>query len=193
MTTPEKLASKVESFKENLDDTVEEGLEDGMSNTEFEAENNLRRNDSVVNRSLISSITLDRDTIPTFKHSASVRVNAEHAPFVEYGTGSRQKGGPLKFPAPSPKPPIGPIKQWLIRKGTSTDNIQNVNLKTLNDAAPRRVDQQESLTHLANAIAEVIGKYGNRPHPYARPAARSGFDTTVDNVKRQMKYSVRRF
>jgi len=188
MTSPEKLAAKVEGFAEDLDDNIEDGLHDGMGNTEFETKENIRHNDSVVNHGLINSVNLYRNTIPTAHHSRSVRVEKGYAPFVEYGTGSMQKGGPLKFPAPDPRPPLGPIKQWLIRKGESTPRDP-----TLREFGEIHINQQESLDNLARAIADQIGTYGNRPHPFARPAARDGFDTTVDNVRRQMKHSIRRF
>lgn len=188
MTSGKKLAAKVEDFADDLDDNIDEGLQDGMENTEFETTTNIRENDSVVNRGLISSVNLYRDTIPSAHKSASVRIEAGHAPFVEYGTGSMQQGGPLKFKAPDPRPPLGPIKQWLIRKGDSIPRDPN-----LREFGEINIDQQQSLTNLAKAIADQIGKYGNRPHPYARPAAQKGFDTTVDNVRRQMQHSIRRF
>jgi len=195
MTSAEKLASKVESFSEDLDDNIEEGLEDGMGQTKDDTKQNIRQNDSIANaksgNGMLNSVTLDRDTIPTFHHSASVRVNKRHAPFVEYGTGSNQRGGPLKFPAPSPRPPLGPIKQWMLLKGITRGQPYK-GLRKINPKTGER-DQQTELTWLARAIADQIGKYGNRPHPFARPAARTGFDATVDEVKAQMYKSVRRF
>jgi len=159
-----------------------------MRNTEFETKTNIRENESVVNRGLINSVSLYRDTIPTAHHSRSVRIRKRYAPFVEYGTGSMQDGGPLKFPAPDPRPPLGPIKQWLIRKGDAIP--RDPNLRSFGEI---NIDQQASLDNLSRAIADQIGTYGNRPHPFARPAARDGFDVTTDNVRRQMKYTVRRF
>lgn len=196
MTSPEKLAEKVEDFADDLGDNIEEGLHEGMERTEFKTESNIRENNSVVNESLINSINLDADTIDEFFASRSVRINAGHAPFVEYGTGMRQDGGPLKFPAPSPRPPLGPIKQWLIRKGMPTVYNTDLDMYPSDVSGPApRIEKtfQERLHDLAYAIAEIIGKYGNRPHPFARPAARSGFDVTTDTVKRKMHKSVIRF
>jgi len=191
VTSAEKLASKVEDFADDLGDNIEDGLEEGMKQTESDTKTNIRNNDSVVNRGLISSVTLDNDTISTSRFSRSVRINAGHGPFVEYGTGSMQKGGPLNFPAPSPRPPLGPIKQWLIRKGIQRGGPYT-GLRRIDPETNER-DQSAELTFLAQAIADQIGKYGNRAHPFARPAARTGFDATTDNVKSQMLKSVRRF
>jgi len=80
-------------------------------------------------------------------------MDAPHAPFIEYGTGTRQGGTPnsgTRFKAPS-APPTDEIATWMMQKG----------------AQPR---EYNTIYGAATAIAEDIQRWGNRPHPFARPA-----------------------
>lgn len=194
MSNAEEVAANVLDFAEDLDDNIEEGLDSGMDDTKDEAKQNLRDNDSVVNRSLISSIYLLADTPLEAKHTRQVIVDAPHAPYVEYGTGQRQEAGKVRFKAPDPGPPIGKIKQWMIAKGLYTLSAPNLLWTEISGPAPRaNKSVEERLDDWAHVIADSIAEHGNRPHPYARPAARKGFKITLDRVRRQMKRSVRRY
>lgn len=191
MTNGEQLAAKVEDFADDLGESVEESVETGMDVTSAYTRKNLRENDSVVNRGLITSIDTDDGTVEGFRHSASTTIDAPYAPYVEYGTGSMQSGGDRQFKAPDPRPPLGPIKQWLIRKG-NTEPQKYKGLREINPITAER-DQQAELTNFAQAIADQIGTYGNRPHPYARPAARDGFNFTTSETIRKMRRALNRF
>ncbi|MDB9247453.1 hypothetical protein PN419_00330 [Halorubrum ezzemoulense] len=86
-----------------------------------------------------------------------VRADAPHAAFVEYGTGVRQRGSPVRgerFKSPS-VPPTGAILEWMEQKGVT----------------PRMsVEGGDDMLFAAQQIAETVARYGQQPHPYMRPA-----------------------
>lgn len=185
MTSPRRLASKVDDFKDDLEDNIERGLGGGMRSTTDKTKENIKDNDSNVHGNLLDSVEFNRGVVDGYLFSAQTEIGAKHAPFVEYGTGSHQDPLPswakTSFKAPDPRPPIGKIRQWIIRKGISPHPT--------NRTADLIADQEQ----LAWMLASSIGTYGNRPHPYARPAAREGFDETVDKVTAGMLEAIRRF
>lgn len=207
MTSAEKLASKVEDFNDDLEDELDDALQTGMRSTTQKAIRNVRRNDSIAHGNLIGSIEFERGTDTTFVNaskkvlsSARTHVDSDYAAFVEYGTGTFQQATPdgRVFPSPDPKPPLGKIRQWIIRKGITADNpdFRRVNLvqnEEFTDARGETTTIYSEQSQLAWAIANKIGAVGNRPHPFARPAARYGFDETVGRSKRAMSKSLRRF
>jgi hypothetical protein len=187
MTSAKQLASKVEDFTDDLEDNIDDGLDDGMQTTTNETRRNLESNDSVVHGNLLDSIEFNRNVMDGYLFSAQTEIGAKHAPFVEYGTGSHQDPLPpwadvSRFKSPDPAPPKGKIRQWIIRKGITT-----------NDPSLRSVNLMEEQSRLASIIRQTIAEYGNRAHPFARPAARHGFDVTTRNIEREMRKSLRRF
>jgi len=199
MTGPLELAEKVSRFEDDLDASITSGLADGMGETKSDTERNIEANDSDVSGALKDSVSLDRDAPLDAHHAMQVIIDAEYAPYVEYGTGSfNTASDPLKqFKAPD-DPPYGRIRQWIIRKGITADNpeLQSSNLvqdETFVDSEGNETTIYAEQKQLAWAIMSSIEAFGNRPHPFARPAARSGFDATTDAVSNEMKAALRRF
>jgi hypothetical protein len=213
MTSPTNLAKKVERFSDTLDEAAERGVGSGMATTKREAKRNVRRNDSDVSGTLRDSIVLDDDGVTDLRDSlrvaahARVSILAKYAPFVEYGTGTRQDVGGTAlvgqfarvFKSPDPAPPFGRILQWIIRKGISANDpeLRRTN-RTQNETftepvTGETIESTAEQRRLAFAIRNSIANYGNRPHPFARPAARVGFDTTTRDVKSEFRTAIRQF
>lgn len=151
------VAEQVGDLRDELADQTDEAVEDGMQRVTNEARSQLYLNDSVARGVTVSQLrtteqTPERpDTIGRY-----ATVAPPYAAYVEYGTGrSRQRGvvNEFRYKAPDPKPPFGPIYEWVVAK-----NIQP------------RSDEIETQTELAVAIQESIGDNGTRPHPFMRPA-----------------------
>lgn len=195
MTSAKRLASKVEDFKDDLGDNLDDALERGMRSTTAKAHSIARRKDLDVNTNpskpgLIDSIHFENSADTTFVNaskdvlsSARTVVGASYSPFIEYGTGTHGQPTPdgTVFKSPDPAPPIGKMRQWVIARGLTID------------VSMRTVDRIKNQQRLAWIMREIIGTKGNRAYPFARPAARRGFDDTVDNAERAMSKSLRRF
>lgn len=137
-----------------------------MAQTKATVQRNILANNNRASGALLQSVD-HFDNSATISGTASIKtdgysthivraggVDAPHAPFVEYGTGLRQGSGApnegTQFPAPS-VPPTDSIATWMIQKGVT----------------PREYD---TIYGAAAAIAEDIARFGNRAHPYMRPA-----------------------
>lgn len=85
------------------------------------------------------------------------RAGLPYAQFIEYGTGARQRGRPEpagNFRAPS-NPPVNAIHNWMLAKPVT---------------ARLDVDDGDDRFAAAQRIAARIARYGQRPHPFMRPA-----------------------
>ena len=78
----------------------------------------------------------------------AVSAQTSYARFVEYGTGYYSERG---YKEPDPVPPLSNILEWIVQKGIT----------------PYAYD---SIYELAQAIQWTIGMFGNRAHPFMRPA-----------------------
>lgn len=115
-----------------------------------------------------------RNSVNTTAHpqGAIVSVDAPHAPFMEYGR------------RPGKMPPVGPIEDWLRRKGFGTDLI-NQQRRTIARGAIRTVGRSAAIRSLrankgdleaaalrgaAFVIARGIAKNGIAPRAFFRKA-----------------------
>lgn len=110
-----------------------------------------------------------------------VRADAPHAPYVEYGTGVRQRGGPnsnsVQFKSPS-MAPTSAIYEWMQLKGVR----------------PRvEVEGGDSQLFAAHRIAERIKRLGSRAHPFMRPAWHANRASLSNAHARGVQKALRRF
>ncbi len=180
------LAESVERMASELDDEVQDALEDGADTTARATEATIEENNSVAHGNLLAGITTrdaDDDIIPSGEAGAHVVSTMPYSGFVEYGTGSyNTQRDPFKsFKSPDPAPPIGPIRQWVIRKGITAkkDALRTRTDEQFANDVPLLIAEQENL---ARAIADLIGALGNRSHPFMRPAFHSSKDAVFGGV-----------
>ena len=165
-----QMAKRIRALPKHIKRNVDSNMGDLMDMIETQARANVAAQDSVVAGTLQGSINhrdaaaLDTTVGSQFRgrtySNRVVRTEAPHAPYVEYGTGMRQKGRPHpagNFRAPS-VPPTGAIAEWMRKKPVEPRTTTFYD----DDEAERR--------HVAQLIAETIAAYGQRPHPYMRPA-----------------------
>lgn len=157
-----EMARRVERLPSYIRQAVNVNIESVMRQAATRARTELRENDSVVTGELVSNTEYTRGN-EVSSHAVSqvsggtygthiVRSGAPHSPFVEYGTGIRQRTRPQgqSFRAPS-VPPTGEIYEWMIEKGVT----------------PRAGN---TMLEAAELIAQSIAAYGQSPHPFMRPA-----------------------
>lgn len=161
-----EMAKRVERLPSHIKQFVDMELATAMAETKVAVQRNILAQNNRATGALLQSIDHLDDT-DTISGTASLKtdgysshvvraggVDAPHAPFVEYGTGLRQGSGApnegTQFKAPS-TPPTDSIVTWMIEKGVE----------------PREYD---TIYGAATAIAEDIARFGNRAHPYMRPA-----------------------
>lgn len=181
MTSALKLAEKVQDMADDLEDEVEKGLDDGAEGIESNAREQVEVNDSDVHGNLKQSIRTREDVFSAHEVSRVVRAHVKYAPYVEFGTGvfSHTPSAVGSFDTPDPHPPVGNIRQWIVRKGI---------IPYAYDSGYLIEDQR----NLAWAIAETIGELGNRPHPFMGPAYNrpSGKQRTVQQVARGVQNAI---
>lgn len=168
-----RAAKQVDQLGEAIERSVDDEIGDVMDDITDAARRNLVTGSSrqVVTGTLQSSIEHNTfgksgvaigDVVDPDAYSAhETRAAAPHAPYVEYGTGTSQRGTPLSgrtFKSPG-TPPTGHIHEWIEDKGVRPKNPKFVN-----------PDGSTNTYALARAIAEHIWKYGNKAHPFMRPA-----------------------
>jgi hypothetical protein len=168
---------------DDLDDEVEGAIEGGADATGVQAKREVQRNDSIAHGNLIAGLETASltDELPSGEVGATLISTMPYSGFVEYGTGSYNTSvDPFtSYKSPDPKPPVGPIHQWVIRKGLTPD--ARIEFGPDDDVRPERIHITEQ-RKLAQRIAATIGKYGNKPHPFMRPAYRRKRDDIVDSV-----------
>jgi HK97 gp10 family phage protein len=193
MASGSELARRVEDLRDDLEDGIEEAVDNGLDTTKEAAKANLIANNSVVHGALKSSITR-ADSDPRADYI--VRSDLPRAKYLEYGTGVyADPEHPYK--SPDPMPPYGPIRQWVIRKGLTASNTnigvdarRNLVQDIERGGEPDQIAEQKAI---AFRIQQIIGKYGNRPHPFMRPAWRAGKPRIMNQARVNVKRAVRRF
>jgi len=169
-----QAAKKVRRLPTYIKQAVNTNIESVMRAVKITARRNLFTggNRQVVSGTLAQSIThddllgdvvtADIDVVDESYSAHATRVTAPHGPYVEYGTGTRQRGSPQgrQFKSPS-TPPFNEILTWIQLKGIEARSEKY-----------RDSDGGTNEIALAEAIAESIETFGNRPHPYLRPAWR---------------------
>jgi hypothetical protein len=146
------MASRVSKFSDELERQHEQETKDAMETMAREVQVEIRQNDSVARRTLLTDVREG-------KHSGSAFVSRAvsvpgWAKYLEHGTGQRGRRdtqpGHEQYKAPNPLPPLDPILTWVMAKNiTSTE--------------------YDSKQRLAEAIARTIGEQGTFPHPFLRP------------------------
>lgn len=176
-----EMAQKIRRLPRLIKRFVTMNVDDVFEKMARDAQRNVYRNDSVATNTLAGSIeSMDGPSNVTQRARGGyethvVRADAPYAAFVEYGTGLRQRGRPSpggNFDSPS-APPVTPILEWMVEKGITS--------RTQSDVLPDRVAA-------AQAIAESIARFGQRPHPYMRPA----FAENRMNISRAHRDGVRK-
>lgn len=163
-------AKDVEQLSERIEMDVDRNMYEGMAGVAGTAQTELEREGSVSTNTLLDSIEhnsqLSSSTISAMERVADayssheVIATAPYAAYVEYGTGSKQRGAPesgRRFKSPS-VPPYHQIKAWVER--------ENITARSDKYKTNGTTDTER----LAGAIADEIAQYGTAPHPYMRPA-----------------------
>lgn len=157
-----RMAKRIRRLPKLIRQAVNTNIESVMREAATLARAELRKSGSVATRKLLVSTDYKRGANLTSVARSGVRgrtygthvvrADAPYAPFVEYGTGSRQVGSPdgQQFRSPS-VPPTGAIYSWLVVKGET----------------PRG---DYDLLEAARRIAVSVSQHGQRPHPFMRPA-----------------------
>jgi len=193
MASAKELARRVEDLRDDLEDGIEDAVDDGLDTTKQGAKANIIAGDTYASGALKTSITRT-DSDPSADYI--VRSDLPYAKYIEYGTGVyADPEHPYK--SPDPKPPYGQIRQWVIRKGlTASDtNIgvdarRNLVQDIEKEGEPDQIAEQKAITF---RIMQIIGKYGNRPHPFMRPAWRIGKPRLLNSARANVSRAVRRF
>ena len=193
MASGRELARRVEDLRDDIEDGIEEAVDDGLDTTKQAAKANLIANDTYASGALKSSITR-ADSDPGADYI--VRSDLPRAKYIEYGTGV-YADSEHPYKSPDPKPPYGQIRQWVIRKGLTANNTdigvdarRNLVQDIERDGEPDQIAEQKAITF---RIQQIIGKYGNRPHPFMRPSWRIGKPRLLNNARSNLSRAVRRF
>jgi HK97 gp10 family phage protein len=192
MASAKQLARRIEDLSDDIGDGLDDAVEDGLDTTKRAAKANIVLNDSDVHGDLRKSIVrADHDPRADY----IVRSDLPRAKFLEYGTGVyADPEHPYK--SPSPKPPHGPIRQWVIRKGLTADSVDldvGARSNLVEDIEVGGDTLYSEQAEIAWRIQHILGKYGNRPHPFMRPAWRTGKPHLLGAARANLSRAVRRF
>jgi len=172
------MARRVQKFKEDLDNELDDATESGIDTLQSELRLNLQAQDSVARRVLLNDIIDER--APGVGTVTRRQLSLPGwAKFLEHGTGPRgQNDTPpnrQSFKAPDPGPPLDPILTWIIAKNIT----------------PRKYPTKESL---AEAIQNTIGAKGTYPHAFIRPAwyGPRGYRQIIHRNELALKRTLRR-
>lgn len=189
----EQVAADIEDVKDDLHDNVENAGRSAMNNVLFDAIGYVEADADWTGRlrkSLSLSVTDRGDQIEFNVHTDADL--APHAPFVEFGTGS--KGGkttfkansafiPASWPDTGSAVPVGfPYSAPGMHPGLVESIIDWVETKPI---TPRNGDMSDE--QLGYVIAAEIAEEGTYAHPFLRPA---WFDNELV-VEDSMKTAVR--
>jgi len=153
----ESVASQVTDLADDLDDGIESAVDDGMDDTARQVQTNIKANDSVATGRLYLNAESERVThSPKTVVARRISVPGVYK-FVEYGTGLFSEKGYDSPDGPSPRM-LENLQDWIEDKGITGDYYDE-----------QRTDDGDP-SPLAWAIASSIVEFGNRSHPFLRPA-----------------------
>lgn len=155
---------KLEKAPDEIDDRVNQKVKSTVKNMSITAQ----RLAPTVDRTL-------RNSIDTHHQGGThiLRASADHAAYVEYGTGQRGNRLPLGGSYKSPSlPPYSQIIDWVKAKPLISEDMS-----------------QESL---GAVIAETIAQKGTHPHPYMRPTIESHRDELENALSEGVNSALRK-
>lgn len=176
-----RLIKKLEQLPEEIEKTGTESIKDGLKTVEGRAKRNLRTNDTNWNKDIKRSMGVVPYTSGSYT-GFSLVTTANHAPYVEFGTGSYF--GTSSYPLPSD------IDHYDAPGYVSEELVENIEdwIKT-KPVTPR---YYSTISDLANAIAHTIAELGTQAQPFIRPAWYGYRDRLLKNVRNDIKRDVRR-
>lgn len=166
------LAQKLETLPERAEEAAREEVKDGLESVESRAKRNLDQNGTWWQGDIAQSMTVEPYS-DGLHQGYSLTVDAHHARYVEFGTGSYF--GTSQYPIPSDVSPYdapGGVTDEMV------ENIEEwVNTKPV---VPRHYETQ---SELAQAIAHTIAELGTHAQPYHRPAWYGYRERLIQNIR----------
>lgn len=174
-------ARRVGDLKDDIEDAHENATRSSMKTMQQEVRGQIRANDSVARRVLVTDV---REGVQSLSTPNTLAERAVHVPewakYLEHGTGQRGRNTRYpddeRYPAPGGLPPFNAILTWVIAK-----NLQS--------------DTYDSKYALAEAIMNTVAEEGTFPHPFLRPVwhEKRGYTNVIEQNKRAWKRAIRRF
>ena len=172
MGTFKSASRKISRIQDRLKENVDDAVERSAQRITLEAVNNLRLNDTIATKTLIASTGYEKkSSSPNISYT--IGSEADHAKYVEFGTGIYNVSSEPKFTFKAPKyVSHSEIRTWIEAK----------NIRPYSQGMDKR--------DLSYVIADDIENTGTPRQPYLRPAYISERPNLTRGIIQAVKQSI---